>query len=300
MNQRNVSNHSGQITGFVTSGTDEFSVYRTSMMHHIVEFAKQEAVTLWNVAGQTQNARTHRHQGQGCLTGCAGRVQRKGHRQEEEDRQLHGALLSVLLSSSIPARVFQTEWELEFARHHGTEVPIRSKVPKAVAVLHFVVPEGSHCDGAAMWLRGNVTSSCCQPSRSPGWRGRRKGMWWGRRAGQYERWEGDHYNGDEMQVKFCPKTVSATAINNKFIQESLVALFLIVLWQMYFSHKHIFHILSKNSTVGQIITCISLSNKLTAIAQSKTENTGSMDRTKVIDASQPKWHARMWLSLLGH
>lgn len=54
---------------------------------------KRRRCEMSQVRRAEQNARARRHQGQGFLTGCAGRVQRKGHRQEEDDRQLHGALL---------------------------------------------------------------------------------------------------------------------------------------------------------------------------------------------------------------
>lgn len=63
-------------------------------------------------------------------------MQRAGHRQQEEDdEQLHGALLPVP-SEQQPqnrqpdpsARALHAEWEHEFGRHRGTEVPIRSEV----------------------------------------------------------------------------------------------------------------------------------------------------------------------------
>lgn len=62
-----------------------------------------------------------------CLTGDVGEVQRAGHRQEEEDRQLHGVVL--LVRRSAPAafcyyRLFS--WRGQYAQRDGTEVPISS------------------------------------------------------------------------------------------------------------------------------------------------------------------------------
>lgn len=108
-------------------------IHQASLVRHMVEFVEPRswrAGTLYILVGQdtTQhNACTHHR---GCLTGCAEGVQRAGHRQDQEDGQLHAAAAAAGPSqrpcSPLPARALHAEWVRGFAQYHGSEVPIRS------------------------------------------------------------------------------------------------------------------------------------------------------------------------------